>query len=99
MYYRCLNHKCGFVGEGESVPTQCPSCGGVLEACEADTLSGADWTRMGIETLDAGENAQKAYACLQQAAIAGDLCGMNNLGWCLETGTGVECDKRQAVWI
>ena len=99
MYYRCVARGCGFAGEADTMPGRCPACGGPLRACREEDLTGENWTNMGLRALNQDKDAEKAYCYLQRAAMQGDLRGINTLGWCLETGTGVAADPRQAIWL
>ena len=93
--YRCENPDCGFLAEEE--PDVCPHCGGTFFlSVDEEELTGSDWVQLGNRAVDEERNTD-ALACYQQAAAAGDVLGLTNLGWCLEAGVGVEADPRQAV--
>ena len=95
-YYRCENPDCGYVAEGME-PDVCPRCGGTFfQTVLEEELTGSDWVQLGNRAVD-GERGTDALACYQRAAALGDLLGLTNLAWCLESGTGVTADPKQAV--
>ena len=95
-YYRCENPDCGFLAEEE--PDVCPHCGGTFFlSVDEEELTGSDWVQLGNRAVDEERNTD-ALACYQQAAAAGDVLGLTNLGWCLEAGVGsMYGDKGQSV--
>ena len=93
--YRCENPDCGWAMESE--PDVCPRCGGTFfQRVDEEEMTGGDWVALGGQAVDEGRRTD-ALACYQRAAAMGDVLGLTNLGWCLETGMGVEADPRQAV--
>ena len=78
-YYRCENSDCGFLAEEE--PDVCPHCGGTFFlSVDEEELTGSDWVQLGNRAVDEERNTD-ALACYQQAAAAGDVLGLTNLGW------------------
>ena len=94
-FYRCENTDCGFLAEEE--PDVCPHCGGTFfQKLDEDELTAGDWVSLGNQAVEAQRNTD-ALASYQRAAAMGDALGLTNLGWCFESGIGVEEDPQQAV--
>ena len=97
MIYRCTEEECDCIKEGEK-ETYCPKCFGKMEKIEEKDMTGMDWCRLGIFFSEEGEE-EKAFQCFSNSAKEGEPWGICNLGWCYETGAGVESDEKQAVWL
>ena len=98
---RCFTvprEDCRFWGEGEVLPDACP---GAAEADRGDRekMSGDDWCALGVFWIEQDGAEEKAVSCFPPGRPAGQRLGACNLGLCLEQGTGVEADPRQAVWL
>ena len=99
MLFHCTKEDCRFWGEGEVLPDACPRCGGALTAGDREKMSGDDWCALGVFWIEQDGAEEKAVSCFRRAAQLGSGWGACNLGLCLEQGTGVEADPRQAVWL
>ena len=100
MIVRCIEKECSCVMEVErqGVPYYCPKCCGKMEEVVEEQLTAMDWCQLGI-FLSENEREEEAFSCFLKSAKEGEPWGICNLGWCYETGTGVEQDERQAVWL
>lgn len=99
MLFHCTKGDCRFWGEGAAMPDACPRCGGALTAGERAKMSGDDWCALGVFWMEQDGAEEKAVSCFRRAARLGSGWGACNLGLCLEQGTGIEADPRQAVWL
>ena len=92
-FYRCENTDCGFLAEEE--PDVCPRCGGTFfQRLDEEELTAGDWVSLGNQAVEEHRGTD-ALASYQRAAAMGDALGLTNLGWCFESGVGVEEDPQQ----
>lgn len=99
MLFHCTKEDCRFWGEGEVLPDACPRCGGALTVGDREKMTGDDWCALGVFWIEQDGAEEKAVSCFRRSAQLGSGWGACNLGLCLEQGTGVEADPRQALWL
>ena len=97
ILYRCSKNACRHLWGAETPPDSCPACGGhKLEALGVDDLSIEEIVELTEHCDESTEEGLIVQAELfRLAAMAGDMWGITNLGWCCEAGAGVEKDEKQ----
>ena len=99
MYFRCTEKECGSFIEDDQMPEGCPQCAGSMAQVEEHELSGDDWSALGVFWAGQRGGDGKALNCFRKSASMGSSWGVCNLGLCMEQGTGIEADPRQAFWL
>ncbi len=99
--YRCSKRACGHLWRAGQRPDVCPACGGRrFREIRLDDLPIDEIVELSNQCDESTEEGLAVQAELfRLAAMAGDLWGITNLGWCCEVGAGVEKDEKQAVWL